>query len=550
MASTPTSVVNLPEETWVKAFLTVPNEAERIVTFAYDKLQSRMARADTIRNVWVKPRQVRCSSRIMARNVRRVTNNFGTNCLVIGKDDDMIARFRSRIKHHLDDLRRVGQCPEVTEDNSRELVFGSLEGSRFIWASAEQKVAGRSFTAHVVHATEVAHWPAGTAGEILGGILPAVPDPPLGQVDLESTPNGAAGPFYDFAMSAQWEGANLEDDYALHFYKWWDEPKYAKPTTEEDWKTFTPTEEEQSLIQTHSLSIGQILWRRSKMREMSKTGTPFEQEYPEDLMGCFLLGGNSYFEVEVLKYLMGETKTPVKTYSELKYHGDVVKFEGWGENMPGRAAPWVMEGLIVYEEPKPGEDYVIFGDPSEGHKNSDNACYQVLHASSRRQVATVAFKTPPNRFGEMGCALGAYYNNALLAIERNRISAAVLKAIDLDYPNLYYDVDEEDPTRIKRKAGWYTTRDSRLRILSTGKEDVETFALTIRDQPTVREMYSFGWEQVRKTGDLQWKAQAQAGAMDDRVIALMGANHLADQVILSTPESAKGRKPKGPVSWL
>lgn len=523
-----TLIDDLSEPEWTKTFLSVPNEQEQVVPFVYDQLQLKMAAEQTRRDVWVKPRQVRCSSRIMARNVRRVTRNFGTHCLVICKDDDMVGRFRYRIKSHIEQLAVRGQAPEITIENSDELVFGGLEGSRFIWASSEQKVAGRSFTAHILHASEVAHW-GPNAGEILGGILPAIPEPPFGQVDLESTPNGAMGPFYEFAMAAKWMGTNQEDDYQLHFTHWWEEPKYALPINEEILKSFTPSDDERKLMQTANLSIGQILWRRRTQRNMSKTGTPFEQEYPEDLLGCFLLGGASYFESEALKWHNDNASKPVLVLNQIDNEG--VKFEGWGEARPGRPAMWVANQLIVFELPQQGQEYVVFVDPTEGHKNSDNGAIQVMHARSRRQVATLALKATPNRLGEMACAIGKYYNNALLAIERNRISAAVLKALDLGYPNLYYDADEEDPTREKRKAGWYTNRDNRMRALSKFKEDVEDYTITIRDTSTVREMYQFTWEQVRKRGEMQWKAQAQEGAKDDRVIAIAGANFLCDQVI-------------------
>lgn len=534
---------DLTEKDWVKSFLHVPNEQENIVPFEYDFLQERMTNEQTIRDVWVKPRQVRCSSRIMARNVRRVTTGFGVNCLVIGKDDDMIGRFRDRIKMHMTQLEEFGLCPRITQDNDDELVFGDLAGSRFIWASAEQSIAGRSFTAHIVHATEIAHWKPGKAGEILGGILPAVPDPPFGQVDLESTPNGAVGPFYDFAMAARYQGTNQDDSYTLHFIPWWDEPKYTVSLTSEQVAAFHPSEEEQKLMNLHNLTPGQITWRRNKIRDMAKTDTPFEQEYPEDLMGCFLLGGDSYFELEVLKYIHENTVNPVEYMRELPMpSGDTVKFEGWGQSGPGRPTPWIIDGLSIYEHPQPGENYVIFVDPSEGHKKSDNGCIQVLHAGSRRQVAVAALKAGPNKLAEMACAIGYYYNGAMLGIERNRISACVLRAVDLDYPNLYYDVDEEDPTREKRKAGWYTTRDSRSSMLANGKEDVESYVLTIRDLPTVREMFTFTWEHVRRTGDLQWKAQAQAGALDDRIIALLGANRLADRYNELRPTAERTRE--------
>ena len=72
-------------------------------------------------------------------------------------------------------------------------------------------------------------------------------------------------------------------------------------------------------------------------------------------------------------------------------------------------------------------------------------------------------------------------------------------------------------------------------MLSDLKEDVENYSITIRDQATIREMYQFSWEQLRKSGDLQWRAQAQSGAKDDRVMALAGVNQLADKAAIISP---------------
>jgi hypothetical protein len=529
MPSSPADTINvsaLNETEWTKTVLTVPSEAGEIVRFDYDLLQQRMAVEDTPRNVYVKPRQIRCSSRLMAKHVRQVTTRFGWNLLVITKDDPMTAGFRIRIKHHLDDLARVGLCPtmEGGKDNKDEIFFKDLE-SRIIFASAEQKVAGRSFTAHGVLASEVAHWGA-NAGEIIGSIIPAVPMYPEGLVDLESTPNGASGPFYDYAMAAQFEGNNPDDLYRLHFYRWFDEPKYKLNVDEQIMESFSPSDEERELMARHDLTVGQVLWRRMMKREMSKTGLPFEQEYPEDLMSCFLLGGNSYFDEKALRHIMEGAARPMDNVPEL----GGVKFEGWSERIPGRDQYWVQNGLAVYEYPVPGEQYIVYTDPSEGHKHSDNGAIQVLHARTRHQVASLALKAYPNKLGAMACAIGAHYNNALLAIERNKISATVLKAVDLGYPNLYYEEDEEDPEKRRYKAGFFLTREHRERSLAEFKEDAEAGMVVIRDAPTIREMYNFTWEQLRKRGDFQWKAQASSGALDDRVLSLACANYLAGRV--------------------
>jgi len=52
------------------------------------------------------------------------------------------------------------------------------------------------------------------------------------------------------------------------------------------------TDEENALVKAHNLDQSQIKWRRNKIKEL---GRLFIQEYPEDVIGCFLTSGNSYF---------------------------------------------------------------------------------------------------------------------------------------------------------------------------------------------------------------------------------------------------------------
>jgi hypothetical protein len=74
----------------------------------------------------------------------------------------------------------------------------------------------------------------------------------------------------------------------LHFYEWWWDDNYRIITDD----VITYTDEESALVAKHSLDQSQIKWRRMKVREL---GRLFIQEYPEDVLSCFLTSGNSYF---------------------------------------------------------------------------------------------------------------------------------------------------------------------------------------------------------------------------------------------------------------
>jgi hypothetical protein len=129
-----------------------------------------------------------------------------------------------------------------------------------------------------LHGSEVAFWK--DAEKIVAGAMQG--GNPV--VTLESTPNGAQGFFYDKCMEAL-SGGGV---WTLHFYPWWYDEDY-RIVSDGD---ITYTETEAALVAKHGLDMSQIKWRRLKIQEL---GRLFIQEYPEDVISCFLTSGNSYF---------------------------------------------------------------------------------------------------------------------------------------------------------------------------------------------------------------------------------------------------------------
>src|SRR3990167_3554223 len=140
----------------------------------------------------------------------------------------------------------------------------------------------------------------------MGSMLPAVPGPPSGRVDIESTPKGEMGAFYKYATEAK--PANPYDLWTCHFYPWWLEPRYRVSASLEDRgvvdillspgeyldlvQSFVPTDYEHKLMLQHNLNIDRILWRRIKKREQDKTPAPFLQAFPERLERRFVRGSS------------------------------------------------------------------------------------------------------------------------------------------------------------------------------------------------------------------------------------------------------------------
>lgn len=103
---------------------------------------------------------------------------------------------------------------------------------------------------------------------------------------------------------------------------------------------------------------------------------------------------------------------------------------------------WTTEnGYQEYEAPKPGAVYVIGADPC-GSAGRDHAAFVVLEvwADEWRVVACYSETTMPLDFANLLLKIGAYYNNAFIAVENNGVGQGTLTPIiAAKYKNLCYE---------------------------------------------------------------------------------------------------------------
>lgn len=69
------------------------------------------------------------------------------------------------------------------------------------------------------------------------------------------------------------------------------------------------------------------------------------------------------------------------------------------------------------------------------------------------------------------------------------------------------------------KLGWSTNSATRPKMLTELKEAIDGKLITIYDEPTVTEMFSF----IRNKGNSRWRAEAEKNAHDDLIMSLAGA---------------------------
>lgn len=261
------------------SLLKILDKRDQVISLAPNEVQRRFLSERTKRNLILKARQQGISTIIQADHF--VTGISQTARIATLAHDDTTTQKLRRMAHFYwqslpDDAR-----PPRGLDNATTTTYPNTQ-SEVLIATAGNIHAGRGGTYTRFHGSEVAFWK--DAQSVMAGVLQGVPED--GIVDLESTPNGAQGYFYELCM----EALDGNDQWKLFFFPWWLDAGYSLPLDDDE--TLTYTDEEREIVRLHSLTPEQIKWRRKKQAELKHL---FLQEYPEDPRSCFLLSGVGYF---------------------------------------------------------------------------------------------------------------------------------------------------------------------------------------------------------------------------------------------------------------
>ena len=361
-------------------------------------------------NIVLKARQVGITTYIAARFFVQTITRPGTLTVQVAHSPgsaEAIFNIVRRFWENLPEGPRKGALIH-SRANVRQLVFPLLDSEYRVEAADAN--AGRGMTIHNLHCSEVSRWPR-EAAETLASLRAAVV--PEGEVVLESTPNGAAGAFYD-----EWKNAE-ESGFTKHFFPWWYEESYRVPGRE-----MAPTAEESHLIERHGLDEGQIEWRREKWKALRDLAA---QEYAEDASSCFLASGECVFDLEAIGRAVAHAGQQVQSQDN------------------GRLAIWF--------PPQEGRLYIIGVDTAGGGSRGDYACAEVIERALGLQCAELHGHFPPLELARRVAELGRNYARALLVVERNNQGYGVLAHLrDMEYPNIF----EKD-----NQLGWLTSAASR-----------------------------------------------------------------------------------------
>lgn len=289
------------------------NKAQQYI---HERIEKQKKDTGKVRAIILKGRQQGCSTLIGGRFYHRVTHSKGIQAFILTHALDATNNlFKLAQRYH--ENCPVLVKPDVSTNNSKELVFGLLE-SGYKLGTAENKSVGRSATIQLFHGSECGFW--ANAAEHSKGILQAVPDSMGTEIIIESTANGVGNYFHQ-----QWQLAEAGiSDFIPIFVPWFWQIEYQR----EPEKGFSLNEEEIKLQKLYGLSLSQLSWRRHKIIGLSVNGAngfkSFKQEYPCNANEAFQLTGEDTFIQSDL--VMKCRKSIVEPYGPLVIGCDPARF--------------------------------------------------------------------------------------------------------------------------------------------------------------------------------------------------------------------------------
>jgi hypothetical protein len=456
-----------------------------ITNLKLNRAQQEYSRTCSQQNIVLKARQVGITTYVAARFFMQTIMRPGILAVQVAHSLESAESIFGIVRRFWENLPKTFRKDALIHSraNVRQLVFPRLDSEYRVEVADAN--AGRGMTIHYLHGSEVSRWPR-DAAETLASLRAAVA--PGGEIVLESTPNGAAGVFYN-----EWQTA-AETGYTRHFFPWWYEDDYRATLVEHD---LVPglTPEEKYLVEEHRLDNQQIEWRRKQWATLRNLAG---QEYAEDASSCFLASGDCVFDLEAVDAAAAGASEAIDSRDN------------------GR--------MVIWFPHQAGKEYIIGVDSAGGGSRGDYACAEVIERTLGLQCAELRGHFPPLELARLVVELGHSYGEALLAVERNNHGYGVLAHLqNMKYGNIFEQGNQ---------PGWLTSAVTRPAM-------IENMVAVVADQPQLfhsprllEECRTF----VRRPDG---SAGAADGAHDDCVMAM------AIALAVRREDAGRGMKRRG-----
>lgn len=384
----------------------------------------------------VKPRQLGFTTITLAfLFLKALWSRFGRKCLSMVHEESALERLQVMTRVFHDNLPveiqpgyeknnlTVTQLAKVARDGR------SIPGSMLVRQLAGGRGQARSWTYNDYHATEMSKWPSGTSAkrsqegrsadeEAFGSAISTIHDP-TASVIVESTGDGPRGLFFDL-----YQQAVTDPKWAFVFQKWTDVARYSERLTDPQARALEADldSDERNLVRKFGLTLGQIAWRRTKMKTLRMTGITFRREFPLTDMEPFLLDESGWFNQEALVSLL--------------------------QHVPSLGAS--AETLRVFLPYDPRRKYSVGMDTSGG-VGRDESVIHVLRDDLAHAAIWATNKASPAEQAHMLFRVGTMFGNPPSIVEANNHGLDVITRAQPLGVNLWRDED----------GGWFWSTGSR-----------------------------------------------------------------------------------------
>jgi len=504
--------------------LSIKTKDRKIIRFKLNKPQLKIqkivdrlkAEHKPVRLIILKSRQVGVSTNTEADIYHDTTMHPNVNSLIIAHDKESTQNLFRMSKLFWDTQDRQLR-PMVKASNRTELIFenpskaGKADDpglrSYIRVETANNPQAGRAFTIHNLHISELAFWEK--PEETMTGLMQAVPDRPQTMIVIESTANGIGNYFHRMWTDAV-EGKN---DFTPIFIGWHEDPTCVKEIPK-DFIIYDYEHEiygnEVELKKRFNLTDEQIYWRRYTIKNRCNNDIDkFKQEYPATPQEAFLVSGRNVFNINLIQKYYNFAREPERGELDVKDEYKSFAKKGRGE-------------LRIWEYPEKNNRYSIGVDVAEGFATGDWSCAEVFDVKNYEQVAEWHGHIKQEDFAFVLKNLAKFYNDAIIVVESNQ-GQVVLSYLKPIYYRLYYrkEIGKRGEKRT-RELGFRTTQRSKDLLIADFKNLFEEEEIIINSKELLHELSVFVEEEPDpKKNKRHLKTGAQGKEHDDRVIAAM-----------------------------
>ncbi|MCB9809962.1 hypothetical protein H6771_03255 [Candidatus Peribacteria bacterium] len=470
----------IPPADRLELLYTVQDKDGKTVPFLLNRAQRHYHTHKQQRNIILKSRQLGFTTYKCIDALDFILRNPGTHALIIAHTTEAAQElFRRKVQfawEHLPDWEKATY--RVRNLTSGELRVQFPDGQL---SSLQVGTTARSGTYQYIHITELSYldqMQPGRAEEIISGAIPSLSHG--GQLDIESTARGSSGYFYHLYQTALYSYTSGPKSFTPHFYNWtWDDYELQKITPEHTREALSslPTAL-RDYQQKHHLTDQQITFYAFQYSALGQQMRLMRTEYPTVAEEAFHRDADQLFDPDAIAL-----QTPREP--------EQITLDGW----------------YLYAEPERGHHYAMGVDVSEGI-GKDSSAAVLWDMTSNAVVATYASnRITPDALAQVVARMGEQYHMALIGVERNNHGHVTLSWLRDSYPlsSIYMEVrSERAHDELTHRLGWQTSSVTKPKMFydlsqSLSAQQGSPHSLTINDERLLREMRSFGKQDVQVT---------------------------------------------------